>query len=439
MIELIKMTRLSDLYLPLKANGWMLKKIAGTTLARLIIALASLVILSMNARVLGPQGLGIISLIVVGIAIIQNISNVIGGSALVYLASRYDNFHLYLLSALWALISASIGTVIMSLTRTIPAEHVYNVLFLSLLASLINIQQMLLLGHERVKAYNWSSLLQSILNALGLFYFFFIANERTVDGFVYSLYLAFGACFLLTYIMIFPSLKITAIEGLTSLIKEIVRLGGSIQIAGLLQTLNYRFSYFLLKKFFGAGTLGRFDAGVKLSEGIWLAAKSIALVEYSRISNETDEQKSYRMAVALFKLSFLITLAGILILLLLPAGFFEFLLGKGFPDIKWIILTLSPGILAIASGMIFSHLFSGTGKPHYNIIGSGIGLITLIATGYLFIPKYGLMAAGLVTSFSYLSSLACQIYLFRKMSGYTWRAFLLRRSDFSFLFTKTHT
>jgi hypothetical protein len=49
--------------------------------------------------------------------------------------------------------------------------------------------------------------------------------------------------------MIFPSLKITAIEGLTSLIKEIVRLGGSIQIAGLLQTLNYRFSYFLLKKF----------------------------------------------------------------------------------------------------------------------------------------------------------------------------------------------
>jgi O-antigen/teichoic acid export membrane protein len=198
MIELIKMTRLSDLYLPLKANGWMLKKIAGTTLARLIIALASLVILSMNARVLGPQGLGIISLIVVGIAIIQNISNVIGGSALVYLASRYDNFHLYLLSALWALISASIGTVIMSLTRTIPAEHVYNVLFLSLLASLINIQQMLLLGHERVKAYNWSSLLQSILNALGLFYFFFIANERTVDGFVYSLYLAFGACFLIT-------------------------------------------------------------------------------------------------------------------------------------------------------------------------------------------------------------------------------------------------
>ncbi|HOE58509.1 MAG TPA: polysaccharide biosynthesis C-terminal domain-containing protein [Bacteroidales bacterium] len=416
----------------------MLKKIAGTTLVRFISALASLIILSMNARVLGPGGLGIISLIVVGIAIIQNISNIIGGSALVYLASRYDNFYLYLLSSLWALISASIGTVIMSLTKTIPAEHVYNVLFLSLLASLINIQQMLLLGHERVKAYNWSSLLQSLVNALALFYFFFIANDRTVDGFVHSLYIAFGVCFLLTYFMIFPSLKITAIEGLVPLVKEIVRLGGSIQIAGLLQTLNYRFSYFLLKKFFGTGTLGRFDAGVKLSEGIWLAAKSIALVEYSRISNESDEQKSYRMAIALFKLSFFITLAGIILLLLLPTVAFEFLLGQGFPDIKWIILSLSPGILAIASGMIFSHLFSGTGKPHYNIIGSGIGLITLIAAGYLFIPKFGLMAAGLVTSFSYLSSLACQIYLFRKMSGYAWSVFIPRRSDFAFLFTKTN-
>lgn len=100
-------------------------------------------------------------------------------------------------------------------------------------------------------------------------------------------------------------------------------MGGLIQLAGLLQTLNYRFSYFLLKKFFGEATLGRFDAGNKLSEGIWLISKSIALVQYSRLSNESDQDKSAVITLGLVKVSLGVTLAGVLLLLLIPSTIFR--------------------------------------------------------------------------------------------------------------------
>lgn len=411
----------------------MLKKIAGTTLVKLIGALASLAILSMNARVLGPHGVGIISLVVVGVAIIQNISSLIGGSALVYLTPRHNNFHIYILSTAWGLIASALGAVTLSTARMIPPEHTFDVFFLSLLASQINVNQMLLLGKEKVKAFNFSNLIQSFLGVCALYYFFNFTGFRSQWGFIYSLYIAFGFTFVSSFIMVYRSLKISAIDNLIPLIRDILKLGGSIQLAGLLQTLNYRFSYFLLRKFFGEGTLGRFDAGVKLSEGIWLAAKSIAIIQYAHISNETDRQKALEMTTGLFKLSVLLTLAGLSVLLILPASWYEAMLGKEFHDVKIVILSLSPGILAIASGMIFSHYFSGTGKPHYNTLGSALGLTSLVIAGYLIIPRYGLVAAGLATSFSYIVALVYQLFVFRKLSGLGWVAFIPNKTDLALL------
>jgi len=407
----------------------MFKKILGTTAVKITGAIASLIVLSLNARTLGPAGVGTISLIVIGIAINQNITSLIGGSAIVYLTPRYDNFHIYALSSAWALISSAAGSVLLSITHTIPTGQTMNVFLLSLLASHININQMIMMGHERVKVYNLNTLLQSIVSAGALFYFFQIVGIQSVDGFIYSTYLAFGLTYLLGFVFVYNKLNISPFYNLLPLIREALRMGGSIQLAGLLQTLNYRFSYFLLKKFFGEATLGRFDAGNKLSEGIWLISKSIALVQYSRLSNESDQDKSAVITLGLVKVSLGVTLAGVLLLLLIPSTIFEVLLGNEFHDVKTVILVLSPGILAIASGMIFSHYFSGTGRPHFNTLGSAIGLVSLVLLGYLLIPAYGLMGAGIATSSSYLISLIYQLWAFHQISHMPWRNFAISKND----------
>lgn len=195
-------------------------KILGTTAVKITGAIASLIVLSLNARTLGPAGVGTISLIVVGIAINQNITSLIGGSAIVYLTPRYDNFHIYALSSAWALISSAAGSVLLSITHTIPTGQTMNVFLLSLLASHININQMIMMGHERVKVYNLNTLLQSIVSAGALFYFFQIVGIQSVDGFIYSTYLAFGLTYLLGFVFVYNKLNISPFYNLLPLIRE---------------------------------------------------------------------------------------------------------------------------------------------------------------------------------------------------------------------------
>lgn len=407
----------------------MIRKIFGTAGTRLLAALASFAILSINARHLGPEGLGQISLLIVALAILGNVSSLIGGSALVYLVPRYNVFQLVSLSSIWAAITALGGGYVLLGLKLIPKGYIIDVMVLSFLLALININLMVLLGKERVKAYNLITLFQNITTVTFLFIWFEALNRGTVLTFVFILYLSYATTLLVSLVPVLPFLSIRQSNGFGMLIPRFLKFGGSIQVAGLFQTLNYRFSYFLLNKFFGGAMLGRFDAGVKLSEGLWMIGKSMALVQYSRISNEGEEEVSRKLTIAFFKISAVITMFAIGALLLIPTSFFTFFLGKGFEEIKFTIGCLSPGILAIASGMIFSHFFSGIGKPHFNTMGSAIGLALISALGYILIPKYGLAGAGLATSISYMGSLVYQIFAFCSLTKTPLAAFAINTSD----------
>ncbi len=88
----------------------MIRKILSTTAARLLIASANLGIVWLAARTLGAEGMGTISLFILGISIIQMISAMVGGSALVYLVPRYPVVQLLLPSWLWAVFVSLSGS-----------------------------------------------------------------------------------------------------------------------------------------------------------------------------------------------------------------------------------------------------------------------------------------------------------------------------------------
>lgn len=68
--------------------------------------------------------------------------------------------------------------------------------------------------------------------------------------------------------------------------------GFAIQIANFAQLLNYRLSYYIIEFCSGRKALGVFDLGTKLSEAVWILPKSMATVQYARISN-SKENKIY--------------------------------------------------------------------------------------------------------------------------------------------------
>jgi len=411
----------------------LLKKILGTAGARLIIAIVSFAVVFTNAHELGAGGVGEITLIVLGITIILLVSNVVGGGALVYLIPRFDLFTLLVPAYFWSFLSAIVGAYVLSFFKLIPQVYTNHVLFLSLFQSLASTNTNILLAKEKIRQFNFISVFQVFVLILSLMWFYFTLKQTEVISYVYSMYLAYLSTFIISFFAIRKFIKFNGFENFEESIVQIFRYGTYVQLANLLQLLNYRFNYFIIERLFGKVSLGIFSVGNQVSEGLWLIGKSVAMVQYAGISNSTDPVYAKNLTLRFIKFVFVITFCLLIVLIIIPDSFFIFVLKKDFSGLSRVILSLAPGILFMSVSMILSHFFSGTGRHYHNTISSGIGLVLTLILGFTLIPQLGILGAGISASVSYFSSAGYQLIVFMKLTRASAGDFLISRDDLLFI------
>ncbi len=419
----------------------MLKKIIGTVGTRLITAIINFCIVIAAAKYLGAEQYGNISLLLVNIAFSILIHNFIGGGALVYLASRENNTKLIVPSYIWAIIVAIGFTVLLVFIHKIPEELKYHFLALAIVISFNGINNNILLGHEKIKEVNILSIIQVSTFFISFITFVFILNNKTILSYIISLYISHTLTFF-TSIFFLKKLNtsFSFSSGLLS-IKTTLRIfnfGKYIQLANIAQFFNYRLNYYIIDFFLGKAALGIYTAGNQISEGMWLISKSISMVQYSRISNTKDYDYAKSMTVRMIKFSFIITLLIILLALSIPSQVYVTIFGDDYAIIKMIIMSLAIGILSIALSTLFSSFFSGIGKPHHNTISSVIGLVVTASLGFTLIPRFGIIAAGLVASAAYFSSVVYQVIVFAKISNSKIKEFIPNKFDIQYFKTEVY-
>lgn len=407
----------------------MIKKIAGTAASKILIAGISFFSLILNANFLGTDGLGTIGLIVLGITIILLLNNFVGGAALVYLTARYELKRLLIPSYLWAGLTFVFFLALTNWVNIVPEKYRMHVLFLALILSLSTVHLNILAGQERFKAFNFLQLSQAILSIISLLYFFILLEKQEVLSFIYSLYIAYGFTFLLSILAISNSPITDKSYSGQNLQKDLFKYGSYIQLADILQLMNYRLSYYFVEYYSGLGSLGKYTAGVQLSEGLWITGRSISTVQYASISNMTDHTKASQLSLNLMKVSFIITLVLLSILLILPESFYTFILGEDFVGVKQVMWFLSPGILLFSAMTILAHYFSGSGRQHKNTISSAFGLIVTIVFAWLLIPNLGIVGAAITSSLSIGASFLYLFIQMKKEPSVNWKSFLLNRQD----------
>jgi len=407
----------------------MIRKIIGTLSARIANAFLILLVVLINARFLGAEKVGTISLIILAITIIQLVNSFVGGAALVYLVPRREMVKLFVPSYLWAFLTSLAVAWILGMLNMIPAGFFLHVLILSLILSFGSINLMILMGQEKIKEYNIITLMQILSLFLILLAFLFILSVREISSYIWSLYGSYSLAFILSLFRIRKGLNNFSFTGSKKILKEIFRYGTVMQLGNIFQFFNYRLSYYFIELFLGRASLGVYATGVQLSESIWLIARSIHLVQYSRISNEKDDRYASRLTLNLLKVSIVFTVLCFLMLYGLIVLFFNFIFKPEFIAIKIIMLILSAGILTFSVSIILSPYFSGSGKPHYNTITAAIGLAFTLLTGLLLIPHMGLPGAALSASISYTVATVFQLFMFIRISGIKVSDFILRRSD----------
>ncbi len=90
---------------------------------------------------------------------------------------------------------------------------------------------------------------------------------------------------------------------------------------------------------------------------------------------------------------------------------------------------MSPGVLALAANNIFSHYFSGMGKPKVNLIAKIIGFVFTIILAILLIPKFGFIGAAITASVSYIATVIYQYHVFRTETKTKHREWIPAKND----------
>jgi len=407
------------------------RNIYTTFATNFVSALLNLLIAVVISQTLGAHVKGEQSIILTNIVILLLFNNIIGGATLVYIVPRFDNRKVVLYSYLWAFIVCSGAFLVMRLIPGLSHELLIHTFILTFISALASANTMILLGKEKILAKNAIHILQILSVAVFLVFAIFALNIENINAYIYALYFGYGSSLLLSIILLAKhwnaGQKIAEIK--KPLIPSMFRFGFFNQLSHITQMLSLRLSYYLLLIFYGNESVGIYSVAVAIIESVWLISKSIATVQYARITNSTDEAYNLRLTVKLLRTSLLFSILMIIGLSILPVSFFRFLFGEEFGPVKQIILLLIPGVFFYNFYLITGHYFSGKGKYHINTVASAIGLLVTLALSLVLIPLYDFYGAAMAGSLSFIATSTYAFWVFRKISGFPLKEFFPGKGD----------
>ncbi len=421
------------------------KNILHTAGTRILNAVFNLAVLLLITNFIGSKGFGIISLIVLDITVIQLFMGLLAGGSLIYFASRHKTVKLLLVSYLWisfvTLAFACIGWLFLMLFPSffgdvVPKGFELDILLLGLLNGFMQIHYNLLIGQKRIPVYNLIFSIQITLFLIIFVLELLLNKENGPEAYVMAMYISWGIGSILGLFQIIKKIKAFSLQGWKIVLGEIGRYGLPTQSAVMLHIGNKRLSFYFIRIFAGLSPLGIYSAGVQLTEGLRLIGQSISLVQYSAISNSHDKEYARILSIKLMKFTLLLTFLALLILLVIPQNIYQLAFSQDFGVVKTIVWVLSPGVMALAANTIFSHYFSGVGKPAVNLRANVIGFIFTLLFAFLLIPPYGYIGAASTASLNYLASVIYQYIVFQRQTHTRFREWVLRIGDMK-LFVET--
>ena len=403
----------------------MIRTIIATTFSKFGVIVLSFLLLISTTQTLGADGKGYISLFLLNVTLVQLISSFIGGPALVYLLPRFGIERLLLPSYAWALFVSIIVPLILFAAGLQDREYLYHLMFIGAIDAIGKIHLQFILGREDLKSHNWISFLQGAALLISFWIFYGVYGIHDVSAYIGAIYVAYLFTVIAGFLRIFRELGTTPSQELRGTwritVTEMSRYGFWIQLANISQLLNYRLSFYLLQKLLPENNyagLGYYATAINLAEASWVVSKSLAMIQYARISNANNPIEIRRLSTQMWKIAFYSAFAIISVLLLVPSEVWNFVFGAedNFAQIRPLLVVLAPGIFFMALNNTMSAHRAGQGLYSLNARVSALGLILTGVSAPFLIAHYGMTGAAISTSLSYSLSTIYPTQLFLRTS-----------------------
>lgn len=430
----------------------MLKKIFGTFGTRVLNAICNFVTLWFGTHYLGAEAWGIGGIVLLDVSLLLIGVEFLAGSGLIYFTPRKSYRTLFKISYIWSALIVAFYALLMYLFSFIPesfghhfakffgesAEFVpegYHgmVLLLVFVYSLHNFNLTTMLGKERVGTNNILFIIQFMTQMCSMLVYIFVFDIRDANAFVYSFLTGYIVSYICGLTQIWPYLKDPVEDSLWDTIKEMFKFGTIIQLSTLVTMLNRRLSFLIIKGFWGDAKVGVYSAASQVSEAPKMIGQSIAMVQFSKISNLTDNDLAAKITVQLLKIATILTAICIFIVCVIPTSVYSWLFTSNFAEMRVVMIALGPGVIFMAANMVFSHYFSGMNMPKHNLYGALVGLAVTIPSLYLLIPPLGMVGAGISASLTNLAIIVYQWVIFKKINKISAKELLVTKEDVKLL------
>lgn len=392
----------------------MLKKIVSTFGVKVLIAVLNLVIVIVLSHFIGANGKGEASLVIISIAMITLFSNLLGGPTLIYLVPRYNVFLLFVLSNIWSVLTSVGAFIILYFFSSLSCIMNLHVCILSLISSFLATNITILLGKERIRIYNVISLLQTLITFVILYILLLCATQPDVYDYIYSLYVAFLSCFMISLVYMIPYLRNASFDNVLKYALEFFKIGFTNQTSQIIKFMSFRISYYMIVKYAGASVLGVFSNGTSLIESLLLISNSFVSILYPKVSNSLNKKYSQLLTQQMTKMSIAFCILALIPLLLLPSAFWIWLFGNEFKGVRMVIVLLAPGIVFYNISMVINHYFSGLGRYRVSTVAYFLGLLVVVLTSVIVVPNYGIREAGIISSLSYIATAVFYMFYFSR-------------------------
>ncbi|MBO7074047.1 MAG: polysaccharide biosynthesis C-terminal domain-containing protein [Bacteroidales bacterium] len=430
----------------------MIRKIFGTFGTRVLNAICNFVTLWFGTHYLGAEAWGIGGIVLLDVSLLLIGVEFLAGSGLIYFTPRKSYRTLFKISYIWSALIVAFYALLMYLFSFIPesfghhfakffgesAEFVpegYHgmVLLLVFVYSLHNFNLTTMLGKERVGTNNILFIIQFMTQMCSMLIYIFVFDIRDANAFVYSFLTGYIVSYICGLTQIWPYLKDPVEDSLWDTIKEMFKFGTIIQLSTLVTMLNRRLSFLIIKGFWGDAKVGVYSAASQVSEAPKMIGQSIAMVQFSKISNLTDNDLAAKITVQLLKIATILTAICIFIVCVIPTSVYSWLFTSNFAEMRVVMIALGPGVVFMAANMVFSHYFSGMNMPKHNLYGALVGLAVTIPSLYLLIPPLGMVGAGISASLTNLAIIVYQWVIFKKINKISAKELLVTKEDVKLL------
>ncbi|MBL7700644.1 MAG: polysaccharide biosynthesis C-terminal domain-containing protein [Ferruginibacter sp.] len=177
--------------------------------------------------------------------------------------------------------------------------------------------------------------------------------------------------------------------------------------------LLYRVDYFFAEKYCTADDLGNYIQVSKIVHLFFILPTILASAVFPITAGGRKEDIN-KLLTLLSRSIFLLYTVCCLVLALMGKWLFPFVFGDSFTGMYQPFLWLIPGIISLSGIFTLTAYFAGRNRIKINITGSVYALVIIVTGDILFIPKYGIEAAAIVSSIGYI---VYQVYItavFRK-------------------------